>query len=74
MSAFQPSAASLDSRKRALRTLKYAKKAISSLETFIEKSKAPIPGWVLIKITQSAQALGSAVTYTRYQENRDENL
>jgi hypothetical protein len=70
MPEFQPSSASYDAREQALRTLKYARKAIEVLEGYLSDKGRPAPDWVLAKINQAAQALGASVTFVRYREPR----
>ena len=66
---FQPSAASLDPRAKALKSLRYAKRAVGVLEAYVERE--PLPDWALNKVNQAATALGAAVSYIRYKENRE---
>jgi len=68
---FQPSAASLSSRKRALLTLQYAKQAITVLERHIESHKdEAVPDWVVTRIGQAAACLGQAVSFASFQQSR----
>ena len=73
MSKFKPSPASYDQKERTLRALRYAKKAISILEAYVEKMEGDVPAWAMMKIVQGAQSLGSAITYLRNQESRNED-
>ena len=66
---FKPSPASIDPRARALKSLRYAKKAIEVLEKYVERE--PLPDWALNKVNQAATALGSAVSYIRYKVNQE---
>jgi hypothetical protein len=66
MSTFKPSPASVRGtpRENALSALRYIRKAALLLEKSIEGG-APVPGWVLGRITQAAGFLGSAVAYVK---------
>ncbi|MAH47681.1 hypothetical protein CMI37_17810 [Candidatus Pacearchaeota archaeon] len=68
MAQFKPSKASLTPKRQALMTLRYTKKAVASLEEFIEKSD-DVPGWVLTKINQSATCLGAALSYASFKKD-----
>jgi|ETNvirenome_6_85_1030632.scaffolds.fasta_scaffold01116_16 hypothetical protein len=71
MAKFQPSKASLTPRKKALLTLKYAKKAVAMLEKYLE-GDGPVPTWVITKINQGASCLGAALSFVSFKTAKEE--
>lgn len=73
MAEFQPSAASLTPRQRALASLHYAKKAVTALEKSISAGDHEVPTWVTTQIGQAAASLGHALSFVNQQKTRSRN-
>lgn len=72
MDKFVPSKASLSPQEVALKQIKQAKMAAEYVEQYL-KSLPPgsdIPAWVVMRMTESAQAMSMAVGYIRNQQEK----
>ena len=65
--SFDPSPRSLTPRERTLLALRYLQRTARKLEKDIEAG-AELPSWVLVRIDQSAVALGMAANYMKRRQ------
>lgn len=69
MPKFQPSKASIAPKERALKSLRYARKAIDRLEEVLQSSDDDkIPPFVITCVARAATSLGQAVTYLGFRK------
>lgn len=70
MPQFEPSAVSLTPNKKALRTLRYMRKAIDALEAYVSAKgeTEDMPTWFLMRIHQGGCSLGVAMNFLSFQQ------
>jgi hypothetical protein len=66
---FQPSPESLSPAERTLGALRYLKKAVEVVEKHVEEHGEP-PHWVVERIHIATRAMGMAVSYLSYSDNK----
>ena len=68
MTKFRPSSASLTPKKRAEKSIAYARAALNVLDSYLkEVGDDDVPDWVLTRINQAAALLGQAVSFVQFK-------
>ena len=70
MHQFEPSAASLTPRKKALLTLQYIQRVAACLEAYIMASEEDdeLPSWILTRINQSGSSIGTTMSFLTFKQ------
>lgn len=73
-SRFIPSTASLSPKEGALKQIKQARMAAELVEKYLKSlpDDSDVPAWVVMRMTESAQAMALAVGYIKNQQQKAE--